>query len=238
MTMAIGLVTTVPLVAVMMVVMKDMEKIMNAQMPAVELLYEATGSRSATIALTVLLIIIYASNLPPQWVAGGRLSWAFARDKGTPYADFFAKVDDRLKFPLRTTIATGIFCALYGLIYLASTTAFNSIITSAIFLLNLSYAIPQMIVAIRGRDKCLPIRPLNLGSWGYICNVFAPLWICVMAVLVCFPPSLPVSVGSMNYTGPILLGLFLVLLAFWYAIGKRFDGPQIDWDLLNLHNKE
>ncbi|OQE01479.1 hypothetical protein PENSOL_c004G11758 [Penicillium solitum] len=162
-TLAIGLCTAVPLLAVLIVAMKDMDRVMNAGMPAVELLYQATGSTRVTVALSVLLTVIYAACLPPQWVTCGRLPWAFARDRGTPFPDFFDNIDKRLEFPLRTTIASTVFAAIYGLIYLTSTTAFNSIITSAIALLNLSYAIPQAILVARGRAQCLPKRPLDLG---------------------------------------------------------------------------
>lgn len=235
--MAIGVVTTVPIIAVMMVYMKDMNGVMNAEMPAIELLYQVSNSRDVCVGLTVLLIFIYASNLPPQWITCGRLLWSFARDRGTPYAEFFSYVDEKRQFPLRATLAATAFGAIYGLLYLASTTAFNSIITSAVFLLNLSYAVPQAIMVFRGRDKCLPRRPLNLGLWGYLCNVFAPLWIMIMCVLVSMPPELPVFTTSMNYTAPILLGLFLIILCFWFTTGRQFEGPSIDWEALNLNNE-
>ncbi|KAJ5775639.1 amino acid/polyamine transporter I [Penicillium nucicola] len=233
-TMAIGLCTAIPMITIIVVTAKDMEKVMNAGMPAIEVVYQPTGSKRVTIALSVLLTIIYASCLPPQWVTCGRLAWAFARDGGTPFPGFFTKVDEKLQFPLRTTIASTIFAALYGLIYLASTTAFNSIITSAITLLNLSYAVPQALLATRGREKCLPKRPLDLGRWGYACNIFAPLWSALMCVMVCFPPGLPVTTASMNWSAPILVALTLVILAFWFLIGENFKGPDIDWDALNI----
>lgn len=119
--------------------------------------------------------------------------------------------------------------SISGLIYLVSTSAFNSIITSAVTLLNLSYAIPQ------GIAQCLPKRPLDLGRWGYICNVFAPLWIIVLSVMVCFPPDLPVTLGSMNYSAPVLVALYLIILVFWGLIGDEFKGP--DWEILNLKNE-
>ncbi|OQE92573.1 hypothetical protein PENNAL_c0007G05151 [Penicillium nalgiovense] len=236
-TLAIGLCTAVPLLAVLIIAMKDMDEVMNAGMPAVELLYQATGSTRVTVALSVLLTIVYAAGISPQWVTCGRLAWAFARDRGTPFPDFFDNIDQRLQFPLRTTIASTVFAAIYGLIYLASTTAFNSIITSAVTLLNLSYAIPQAILVTRGRAQCLPKRPLDLGRWGYICNVFAPLWITVVGVMICFPYSLPVTVGSMNWSAPVLVGLFLIILVFWVLIGDEFKGPDIDWAMLNLKNE-
>ena len=102
---------------------------------------------------------------------------------------------------------------------------------------NITYAIPQAIVAIRGRANVLPNRPFNLGRLGYICNVFAPFFCTVLAVLVCFPPGLPAKVGTMNYTSVVLVGLFLVIVAFWFGMGKKnFRGPNIDWEMLNTVN--
>ncbi|KAJ5417045.1 uncharacterized protein N7487_000595 [Penicillium crustosum] len=195
MTLAIGLCTAVPLLAVLIVAMKDMDRVINAGMSAVQLLYQATGPRRVTVAL--------------RWVNCGRLSWAFARDRGTPFPDFFDNIDKRLEFPLRTTIASTIFAAIYG------TTAFNSIITSAITLLNLSYAIPQVILVTRG--QCLPKRPLGLGRWGYVWNVFVPLLLTVLGVMICFLPDLPVTLGSMKCS-------------------DEFMGPNIDWEMLDLKN--
>lgn len=93
-------------------------------------------------------------------------------------------------------------------------------------------------MVFQGRSKVLPDRPLNLGKWGYFCNIYAPLWITVMTVMVCFPPSLPAEVSSMNYTAPIIVGLFILIIIFWFVIGKRFEGPHIDWDLLSKSNAQ
>jgi choline transport protein len=35
-----------------------------------------------------------------------------------------------------------------------------------------------------------------------------------MGIFVCFPPGLPVAVGTRNYTSVMLVGLFLIILAF------------------------
>lgn len=78
---------------------------------------------------------------------------------------------------------------------------------------NLSYCIPQGILIVQGREKCLVARPFRLGRFGWFCNFFAISWIVVWGVLVCFPPQLPVAEGSMNYTSPVLVGLFLMVSA-------------------------
>lgn len=55
--------------------------------------------------------------------------------QGIPYSKYFAHVSPSLDFPVRATVLSMTFCGLYGLIYLASSTAFNSIITSAVLYL-------------------------------------------------------------------------------------------------------
>ena len=175
-------------------------------------------------------------SLPSQWVTSGRIMWAFARDGGVPFSNYFSHVSTTLGFPVRATVAAFTFVCIYGLLYLASTTAFNSIITSAVLLLNITYAVPQGIALVQGRHK-LPNRYLKLGYLGYFCNGFSILWIIVLGTMVCFPPVLPVDVASMNYTSPILVGLFLLILLCWFVMGKNFKGPNIQWDVINAANQ-
>ncbi|KAL9016756.1 MAG: hypothetical protein Q9185_005930 [Variospora sp. 1 TL-2023] len=156
------------------------------------------------------------------------------RSRRIPYSKYFSHVSPSLDFPVRATVLSMTFCGFYGLIYLASSTAFNSIITSAVLYLSITYAIPQGIIVTRGRERSLPARVWNLGKAGYICNILSPLLITVIGTCLCFPPQLPVTTGNANYTPAILFGLFMVVLCFWYVRGHKFIGPKIDWELLNL----
>lgn len=174
--------------------------------------------------------------MPPQFVACGRIAWAFARDGGTPFPEYFAHIDTKLQFPARATVAALAFNALYGLLYLASTTAFNSILTAAVLFLNITLTAPQALLVLRGRNKVLPERPFKLGYLGLFCNIFSTLWIPVLIVLVCMPPGLPVEVGSMNYTSPVLIAILLLIIVGWFVFGHHFEGPKIDWEMLNLGN--
>ncbi|GAP85727.1 putative choline transporter [Rosellinia necatrix] len=239
MTMFIGIGTALPLFIALMFFMADLDAVRASPLPSMELIYQATGDRNVTIFLITLLLLVFILSLPSQWVASGRIAWAFARDNGVPLSEYFSKVDGRLEFPVRTTIAAFVFVLLYGLLYLASTTAFNSIVTSAVLFLNITYAVPQGILLFQGRHKHLPPRYLNLGILGYFCNGFSILWIVVLGVLVSMPPSLPVSVQTMNYTSVILVGLFVIIILQWYFDGrKRFQGPHIDWELIKEANTQ
>ncbi|KAL8868219.1 MAG: hypothetical protein Q9174_005133, partial [Haloplaca sp. 1 TL-2023] len=107
-------------------------------------------------------------------------------------------------------------------------------ITTFIMSWNITYAVPQGILLVRGRAKCLPTRALNLGRAGFVCNLLSPLLVIVVGTFICFPPQLPVTTDNMNYTSVILVGLFGVIIGLWYTRGHKFQGPKIDWELLNL----
>ncbi|OJJ33629.1 hypothetical protein ASPWEDRAFT_60276 [Aspergillus wentii DTO 134E9] len=205
MTMVIGLVTCLSLFI--------------SPLPSIELVYQVTGSGKVTVGLFILLCVIYAMSLPSQW-------------NGMPFSNFFSTIHGTLHFPVYTTIAAFLFSCLYGLLYLASTTAFNSIITSAVLFLNITYTVPQALVLCYGRSS-LPKRYLNLGWFGYVCNVFFILWIFIRTVLICMPPGIPVALNSMNYTSVVLVGIFTVINGFWFVTGRqKFEGPRIDWGRL------
>ncbi|KAI2815195.1 hypothetical protein CBS115989_7882 [Aspergillus niger] len=178
------------------------------------------------------------ASLPSQWVTCGRIAWAFSRDNGLPFPEYFSQISKTFNFPVHTTIAAFLFTSLYGLLYLASTTAFNSIITSAVLFLNITYTVPQGILLSSGRSS-MPKRYLNLGWAGYFCNGFAVVWIVIQGVLTCLPPDPEVTLGSMNYVCVILVGVFLVINLLWVAVGrKRFSGPDIDWGVVKTGQRE
>jgi choline transport protein len=131
-------------------------------------------------------------------------------------------------------VATVIFVSIYGLLFLASSTAFNSIIATSVLFLNITFAVPQAFAAARGREKHLPSRPLNLGRHGYFVNIFSTILTVLIVILACFPPILPVFTENMNYSSVIVVGIFSALTILWFTIGNRtFVGPKLDMDSPN-----
>lgn len=117
---------------------------------------------------------------------------------GLPLSNYWNHINSHYEFPVRTTLLSVAFCSIYGLLYMASTQAFNSIITTAVLAVNISYVVPQAITLVHGRSK-LPKRPFNLGKpFGYFCNAWTPLWITVIGIFINFPNSIPTSAGTMN----------------------------------------
>ncbi|OTB08230.1 hypothetical protein M426DRAFT_203070 [Hypoxylon sp. CI-4A] len=232
-SIVLGFITAFPLMTVLMFTMSDQNSVSGAALPSLELFYQTTGSKTAATIMQVWVLVVYYDSLCSQWIASGRIVWALARDGGVPFPRYFSYVDKSLEFPVRTTVLTMIFCSLYGLIYLASTNAFNSIVTSAVLYLNISYAIPQVVLLSRGRS-ILPKAPFRLGRFGTLCNVFSPVAVVAITILSCFPAGLPTSVGSMNYSSAVLAGLLLLITGIWLTIGKDFEGPAADLEAMGM----
>ncbi|GLA15484.1 hypothetical protein AnigIFM62618_002025 [Aspergillus niger] len=255
MTLAIGAVTSISLFVALMFFVDDIDAVRDSPLPSLELVYQITGNRSITLGLFIILALIYTTSLPAEWVTAGRIAWAFARDvsylssilywiqmtvfqNGLPFPEYFSQINKTFDFPVHTTLAAFLFTSLYGLLYLASTTAFNSIITSAVLFLNISYTVPQGILLVSGRSS-MPKRYLNLGWAGYFCNGFAVVWIVIQGVLTCLPPDPEVTLGSMNYVCVILVGVFLVINLLWVAVGRKtFSGPDINWGVVKTGQRE
>ncbi|KAF2662263.1 amino acid transporter [Lophiostoma macrostomum CBS 122681] len=224
----IGFFTVFPLFLALMYGMTDMDAVTSSALPSLEIFHQVTGSKIAAGFMQAWVLIVYINSLNAQWVTSGRIVWALARDGGVPFAKYFSHVDEKRVFPLRSTLLAGAFICIYGVIYLASTNAFNSIVTSAVLYLNMSYTIPQAVVVCRGR-KILPNCYMSLGPIvGYFCNIFSIVAVLALIVIYSFPATNPTTLGSMNYSSVVLVGLSAILTGLWLGIGKNFQGPGAD----------
>ncbi|GLA60365.1 hypothetical protein AtubIFM54640_000816 [Aspergillus tubingensis] len=205
-TILIGVLTLMPWIIAMTCVIQDIDSVQNSFLPSLELFYQATNSKAAAAVLQVYLTILYYTCVPSQWITSSRMTWAFSRDvshpsytssysqnitinlttnphqqNGLPFSTHWSKVDSKRGILVRATLLSAGFCAVYGLLYIASTQAFNSIINTAILMLNITYTVPQGILASGRRDR-LPARYYNLGRVPgnsiVICGIFAIILLC------------------------------------------------------------
>lgn len=146
-----------------------------------------------------------------------------------PFSKVFSRVNPTFQTPVNATIFTCVFCVLYGLIYVGSTTAFNSFIATAILFLNVTYALPQGVVLLRGRKMTLPARSFDLGAFGAFANAFSVLWVALFTVIFCFPVFRPVTVVTMNYVSVIIGGVGVFIALLWFTRKRHeFTGPNIE----------
>ncbi|KAL2849838.1 amino acid permease-domain-containing protein [Aspergillus pseudoustus] len=189
-TMAIGVATAIAFTIVLLGGIRDLDAVQNAWIPILEIFYQATGSKAVASLLQACLAGLYFTTVSTQWVSVSRISWTLARDNALPFSRLFSQISPTRKFPVRATLLSASFCITFGLIYIASSTAFNSVVNMATLLQNVAYTVPQGIMAFQARRGKLSTErefSLDLGGrrrtrrrrrgllLGYVVNSFA--WI-------------------------------------------------------------
>ncbi|KAH6886765.1 amino acid/polyamine transporter I [Thelonectria olida] len=231
----VGGTTGIVFILVILFCLTDLEAIVSTPtgMPIIELILQATGSRAGTCFMSLMLSVCFVHGTNGSITSASRLLYAMARDKGVFFSNYFNHINPKLEVPVRTIMLTFVFNALFGLLYLGPTVAFNAFISSCTILLNTSYAFPILALIVRGR-KILsqfqsPETPWQLGERrGLVLNWIAVLYVFITSLFFCFPPALPVTASSMNYVSAVIGIFFVILAGYWIAYGNTFEGPKLD----------
>ncbi|RSL58698.1 hypothetical protein CEP54_007618 [Fusarium duplospermum] len=215
-TIIIGFVTGLPIVLAFCINQTNYET-QNSTMATV---YVAFGeSKAAAIAFQ---IAIFLSTVGAMWgihVWQSRLAWTIGLNKGFRFSKHIGKVMGApFHTPIYALIWSAGFTSLLGFIYLASQTAFNSLVSAGILLQYASYAIPIVLLLIRGRSN-LQHGPFWYPRLGLLSNIIFLCWAPIALVFCCFPYALPVEAGTMNYISVVLaiVGLLVVFFSYTYA---------------------
>lgn len=205
----------------------DIEAATTAYLALAEIASSSAGKAGGVI-LTLFIAIGLGVGTYLDIMTCSRLTYALARDKGFIFPTYFHHVDPKLKVPARGIwISTVIVCAI-GAIYIASTSAFNSIIAGTVIFINWSYCLPIVLLLCYGRDR-LTERPFSLGKYGYAVNVLGILYGAFTSILNFFPFSLPVTTELMNYVIVVVFGIYILLAVYWLIwASKLFVVPQME----------
>lgn len=170
--------------------MVDPETILTTptNMPISELILQATGSRAAATILTLMLAICFINGTFGCITSASRLTYAMARDDGIIFPRFFARISPKLDVPVHTIGLCFIFNVLFGLLYMGPSVAFSAYSASCTIFLNVSYAIPVIVLIFRGRDVLIPYQTestfFKLGKRsGLAINCVAASFVVVTSVV-------------------------------------------------------
>jgi len=211
-------------------------------LPMIEIYHQATNSKAVTNVFMVAIAIVICVALFNVLASVSRLTWAFARDRGLPFSNFFSqvsgnplklyrtntfKIHPKFKLPINTLCLVSSICFILALIYIGSSTAFNAIISLTTLTLYISYIFPILFFMLRKiRGPPLAYGPFKLGRWGIPINLAALAYILYTATWMPFPTILPVTAQNMNYAGPIVIVIVIGALVDWSISGrKRFEIP-------------
>ena len=179
---------------------------------------EAAGLGFASFVMFLLNLLCGTQLL----AAGARVVWSLARMGCIPYAQTFEIIDARSGAPIYATLLTLVLSMLFGLLYIASETAWNAIVSCTVTAFEICYIGPLIILLIRGRS-ILPARYLNLDKipyLGFIINLVTVLWGLLIIVVSLFPVYMPVGAETMNYTAVVIAACALLLFPYWFFSAK------------------
>ena len=193
------------------------------------MLYLATKSQGATAVMMAMIIYSGMMVLFTTMTSVSRLTWAFARDRGLPFSDFFSQINPTLHIPLNSLLLDTTIAVLLLLISVGSTTAFFAIVSLNTLSLYISYIIPLVFFTVsKLRGEYIPYGPFNFRNKtvGLVVNFFAIAWAVFIAIFLPFPYIVPVTGSNMNYGGPVMAAVILWALVDWLVSGrKRWKAP-------------
>lgn len=162
-------------------------------LPLAELFYQATSTVGGAFALTFMLWIALGPCMIGSQLSTGRVFWAFSRDEAMPFSKTWSKVNATLKMPFNAQLCVTAIVAALGCLYLGSSTAFNSLLGSAVTINNLAYLVPTLTNFVLQR-KTMYHGAFHMGYvTGMIVNGITVCWLVFAIVFFSFPYYKPVT---------------------------------------------
>lgn len=243
-TVAIAFITSWTFCISMFFSVRDIQPLLETPtlVPILALFYQALRNKAGAIVLETLILVTGIGYQIACHTWQSRLCWSFARDRGLPGHQIMSLVHPTLDVPFNAHSISCFIVGLLGLLYLGSSTAFNSMVTACIMLLYASYVVPIVSLLYQGRDR-IEHGPFWLGRLGFVCNVVVLAWTLFCLVIYSFPAVYPATTGSMfsirvlfctadwldmNYVSAVY-GIVVVVIAMdWVVRGKReFRGQTV-----------
>ncbi|KAI9933978.1 hypothetical protein ASPWEDRAFT_35956 [Aspergillus wentii DTO 134E9] len=221
-TVLIGFLTSWFYCMAMFFSVNNLDDIINTstQVPILALYYQALKNKAGAIVLESLILVTGIGCQIACHTWQSRLCWSFARDRGLPFSNFLATVHPTLDVPLNAHSVSCFIVGLLGLLYLGSSTAFNSMVTACIVLLYTSYVVPIVCLLWRGRNN-IKHGPFWLGKVGLACNFVVLGWTLFCLVIYSFPSVYPVTAGDMNYVSAVYGVVVVIICIDWVVRGRR-----------------
>ncbi|KLO20098.1 amino acid transporter [Schizopora paradoxa] len=220
--------------------------------PLIQIFFDSTGSHAGACVLASLITVISIFCAAALQAEGSRSLYAFARDRGLPFSDFWSKVHvsgkgGKRRVPLNAVFLAGAFQMALCAIDFGTVTGFNTVIAIATegfckwlaqtirrcsqYFPDLSYAMPlgaRILSKLTGDYKELN-GPYKLGKYGLVLNIIGFVFLLFASITFNFPTVSPVNKDNMNYTSAAIGVIGAVSVVTWIASGRRnFTGPKTE----------
>lgn len=223
-TVTIGLVTALSYAIAMFFCVTNLDAITNSTtgLPILDIYYQALRNRAGAICLGALLFATACGCTVSSHTWQARLCWSFSRDNGLPFSKYLSIVDPNLGVPLNAHLFSSAIVAVLGCLYLASSTAFNSMVVGCVTFLLLSYLVPTGCLLYRGRNN-IKHGCFWMGKLGLFANIMTIAWAFFALIFFSFPTFMPVTAGTMNYVSVVYAIYFIWTLGYWFFPIKKYS---------------
>ncbi|KAK5684577.1 hypothetical protein LTS10_004449 [Elasticomyces elasticus] len=145
--------------------------------PIIQICYQAGRTLPAANTLMAIVIIPSIIGYFNSLASVSRLTWAFARDDGLPFSEYFKVVHPKLRIPTRALALTSTASMLLLLIPIGSAVAFNAIVSLATVGLYSSYLMPCLFAFMqRMNGEAIAHSAYSWGRWGVVLNGSASVY--------------------------------------------------------------
>jgi amino acid transporter len=219
--------------------MGDLDTVLSTPygFPIIQIFLNVTsGNVRAATAMASAIVLMASLATIPLILSAARTLWALARDQAFPFASALSQLDERKGIPTRAVCATTGFLAIIGLLNIASTSAFNAILSLSVVGLYASYlmAVLAILYARITRPAEIKYGSFRLGKFGTGLNILSILYTVFTMVFMLFPPYLPVTAVNMNYACVILSGVLVFSSIYWMMSGRKvYFGPVDVSDIID-----
>lgn len=129
----------------------DVESVLNTDkvFPFIQIFFNAVGSRAGATAMGAVVLVLTWSCAIGITTTASRMTWSFARDKGTPFSDFLGRVAPWNKVPINAIVVVCALAMALQCIYFGSSVAFNDVVSLTITGFYCSYLLPAAFLLWR-----------------------------------------------------------------------------------------
>ncbi|KAL1407660.1 hypothetical protein Q8F55_007093 [Vanrija albida] len=225
-SIALGFVTGLAMSIALLYSVQDVAAAAASELPFLTIIVQATRSNAAGAVFMAAFLLIISIMTNSIQMASSRLIWSLARDRALPFSDSLARVSPTLRVPVLPIVASWAGVTVLGLLYIASDTVYNSIISCCIMLQNFAVSVVAVQLMLKGR-RMNPARWLRLGAFGWVANGVTVAWTLFSTVMWLFPITPRPTAAEMNYSVAVLGAMALIALLDWvFYARKHFRGPS------------
>ncbi|KAK8163626.1 GABA permease [Phyllosticta citrichinensis] len=197
--------------------------VLDSPFPFIEICARVTGSRVLATWMGIGLIFIGIGCSLGTFLSASRLTWAWARDNGFGRASpYIAEVNSR-QIPARAVTVASLAAAVIALPNIKSKLIFAAMTSLATLALYLSYALAISCMLMNRFGLGSPAKSLGQWNWGRLgpfINAYAIVHSLYMIFWLPWPSTLPVSAQNMNWAGPVV-GFILLIVGGIYPFVKN-----------------